>query len=53
MCVFVFEEKVSAYLCVYYKKRNISGGSTWVLSGVGVRIKCKIKYPSITKEISL
>ena len=30
----------------YYKKRNISGGSTWVLSGVGVRIKCKIKYPS-------
>ena len=34
----------------YYKKRNISGGSTWVLDGQEKKIQTKIKYP--TESIS-
>ena len=29
----------------YYKKRNISGGSTWILNGKEQSIDAKIKYP--------
>ena len=29
----------------YYKKRNISGGSTWILDGQEQKIKVKIKFP--------
>jgi hypothetical protein len=29
----------------YYKKRNISGGSTWILNGVEQKIQSKVKYP--------
>lgn len=29
----------------YYKKRNISGGSTWILNGVEQKVHSKIKYP--------
>jgi len=29
----------------YYKKRNISGGSTWILNGIEQKVHSKIKYP--------
>jgi hypothetical protein len=29
----------------FYKKRNISGGSSWILSGVEQKIQAKIKFP--------
>ncbi len=29
----------------YYKKRNISGGSTWILNGQEQKIQAKIKFP--------
>lgn len=29
----------------YYKKRNISGGSTWILNGEEQKIQAKIKFP--------
>lgn len=29
----------------YYKKRNISGGSTWILNDVEQNIQSKVKYP--------
>lgn len=29
----------------YYKKRNISGGSTWILNGVESKIEARIEFP--------
>jgi hypothetical protein len=29
----------------YYKKRNISGGSAWILNGIEQKVHSKIKYP--------
>lgn len=29
----------------YYKKRNTSGGSTWILNGEEQKIRAKVKYP--------
>ena len=29
----------------YYKKRNISGGSTWILNDIEQKVHSKIKYP--------
>ena len=29
----------------FYKKRNISGGSTWILNGIEQKVHSKIKYP--------
>jgi hypothetical protein len=29
----------------YYKKRNISGGSTWIINGEEQKIRAKVKYP--------
>lgn len=30
----------------YYKKRNISGGSTWILNGQEQKIQAKVKFPT-------